>query len=88
MRIKRLNPGPGQESVWNYPRPPALEDCSKRIRVVAGGVKIADSTNTKRVLETSHRLANTLGRICPPLSELSDDAESYVNHLDEPTPER
>ena len=54
MTIKRINPGPGQESVWDYPRPPALEDCSKRIRVVAGGVTIADSTNTKRVLETSH----------------------------------
>lgn len=54
MTIKRLNPGPGQESVWDYPRPPALEDCSKRIRVVAGGVTIADSTSTKRVLETSH----------------------------------
>jgi pimeloyl-ACP methyl ester carboxylesterase len=32
----------------------------------------------------ARRLANTLGRICPPLRELSDDAESYVNRLGEP----
>ena len=32
----------------------------------------------------ARRLANTLGKICPPLRELSDDAESYVNRLDEP----
>ena len=54
MKHKRINLGAGQESVWDYPRPPALEVCSKRIRVVAGGKTIADSTNTKRVLETSH----------------------------------
>ena len=54
MTAKRIKPGPGQESVWDYPRPPRLEDCAKRIRVIADGVVIADSTKTKRVLETSH----------------------------------
>ena len=54
MKVKRITPGPGRESVWDYPRPPQLEDCSKRIRVVANGLTIADSTCTKRVLETSH----------------------------------
>ena len=54
MTTKRIKPGPGQESVWDYPRPPRLEDCTKRIRVIADGVVIADSTKTKRVLETSH----------------------------------
>lgn len=54
MQMKREKPGPGQESVWDYPRPPRLEDCSQRIRVVAGGVTIANSTKTVRVLETSH----------------------------------
>ena len=34
---------PGQESVWNYPRPPRLEPTPRRIRVVLGGVTIADS---------------------------------------------
>jgi uncharacterized protein (DUF427 family) len=54
MRPKRIEPGPGQESVWDYPRPPRLEGCAKRIQVVFNGVVIADTTNAKRVLETSH----------------------------------
>lgn len=50
----RITPGPGQESVWDYPRPPRLEDSDRHIRVVFNGVVIADSRRTKRVLETSH----------------------------------
>lgn len=51
---KRAALGPGQESVWDYPRPPRAEDCGRRIRVVFSGVVIADSCRAKRVLETSH----------------------------------
>jgi len=54
MPIKRIEPGPGQESVWDYPRPPRLEDCGETIKVVVDGEVIAKSTQTKRVLETSH----------------------------------
>ena len=54
MIIKREKPGPGQESVWDYPRPPRLEESHARIRVVVDGLTIANSTRTKRVLETSH----------------------------------
>lgn len=54
MQTKRIEPGPGQESVWDYPRPPRLEDTAKRIRVVFNGVVIADTRSAKRVLETSH----------------------------------
>lgn len=50
----RIPPGPGQESVWDYPRPPALEDCSQHLRVIFNGVTIADTQRAKRVLETSH----------------------------------
>lgn len=50
----RIEPGPGQESVWDYPRPPRIEDSSKRIRVIFNDTVIADSTHTRRVLETSH----------------------------------
>src|SRR4051794_32515728 len=50
---QRIEPGPGQESVWDYPRPPHLEATRARIRVVVGGVTIADSTAALRVLETS-----------------------------------
>ncbi|WP_008318127.1 DUF427 domain-containing protein [Leptolyngbya sp. PCC 6406] len=52
--VQPIIPGPGQESVWDYPRPPRLEPSSRRIRVVFNGVTIADTTQTYRVLETSH----------------------------------
>lgn len=45
--------GPGQESVWDYPRPPRLETVEGRIRVELAGHVVADSTNAFRVLETS-----------------------------------
>jgi uncharacterized protein (DUF427 family) len=46
--------GPGQESVWDYPRPPSAEGSSRRVVVEAGGRVIAESTRTVRVCETSH----------------------------------
>jgi len=52
--MRRETPGPGQESVWDYPRPPRLEPSERRIRVDAGGVTIADTTSALRLLETSH----------------------------------
>lgn len=54
MKPQRVEPGPGQESVWDYPRPPRLEESSDRVRVIVGEWVIADSTSAKRVLETSH----------------------------------
>ena len=51
---ERIKPQPGQESVWDYPRPPRLEPVSERIRVVFNGRTIADTTSAYRVLETSH----------------------------------
>jgi uncharacterized protein (DUF427 family) len=42
------------ENVWDYPRPPALVPCDRRVRLELGGVPIADSTRALRVLETSH----------------------------------
>ncbi|MBV8707462.1 MAG: DUF427 domain-containing protein [Acidobacteriaceae bacterium] len=52
--MKRIEPGPGQESVWDYPRPPRLEMSSRRIRVFFADTLIAESTKAYRVLETSH----------------------------------
>jgi uncharacterized protein (DUF427 family) len=54
LNLKRIKPGPGQESVWDYPRPPQLEDTPKHIQVIFNDVIIADSHQAKRVLETSH----------------------------------
>lgn len=42
------------ENVWDYPRPPALVACERRVVVQAGGEVIADSPRALRVLETSH----------------------------------
>lgn len=53
-KIQPEKPDFGQESVWDYPRPPRVEPSDERVRVVYNGVTIADSTKTLRVLETSH----------------------------------
>ncbi len=47
-------PNPGQESVWDYPRPPRLEPSSSHIVVRVGDQVIAETTRSLRVLETSH----------------------------------
>jgi uncharacterized protein (DUF427 family) len=46
-RLRRL------ESVWDYPRPPSLEPCERRVRVVHEGMTIAESDRALRVLETA-----------------------------------
>lgn len=51
---KRIPPGPGQESVWDYPRPPRVEPTSQHLQVMVDGVVIADTRRALRVLETSH----------------------------------
>jgi uncharacterized protein (DUF427 family) len=52
--IQRIPPQDGQESVWDYPRPPRVEPTPKRIRVIFNGVTLVDTTRAYRVLETSH----------------------------------
>ena len=52
--MRRVEPGPGQESVWDYPRPPRLEGCDRHVVVQLAGVTVADTTASLRVLETSH----------------------------------
>ena len=47
-------PGPGQESVWDYPRPPRVEPSAETVEVHLGGVVVARTTASYRVLETSH----------------------------------
>lgn len=51
---KRIEPGPGQESVWDYPRPPAVVPTTKLVRVVFNGEVVAETRRALRVLETSH----------------------------------
>lgn len=51
---QRDTPGPGQESVWDYPRPPRVENYPGVVVVEFGGQEIARSGRAVRVLETSH----------------------------------
>lgn len=53
MPIDRIEPGPGQESVWDYPRPPRLEPTDRHLVVRFANVTVADSRRAYRVLETS-----------------------------------
>jgi uncharacterized protein (DUF427 family) len=59
-----LPAGPGQESVWDYPRPPRVERSDELVEVRLGGRVVARSDRTLRVLETSH----------PPTYYLPEDA--------------
>ncbi len=52
-RPRRIEPGPGQESVWDYPRPPRLEPTDSHVVVEFAGAVIAESRRSIRVLETS-----------------------------------
>ena len=47
-------PREGQESVWDYPRPPRVEPSSERLELWLGGALVATSVRSLRVLETSH----------------------------------
>ncbi|MDD7969219.1 DUF427 domain-containing protein [Actinomycetospora lemnae] len=52
--MRRVEPGPGQESVWDYPRPPRAEAVRRRAVVTHAGTVVADTDDLVRVLETSH----------------------------------
>jgi uncharacterized protein (DUF427 family) len=54
MRPQPITPEPGQESVWDYPRPPRLERSQRRIKIIFNGETLAESDRAYRVLETSH----------------------------------
>jgi uncharacterized protein (DUF427 family) len=45
---------PGQESVWDYPRPPAVRAVTHDVRVLHRGVLLAHSPRPLQVLETAH----------------------------------
>jgi uncharacterized protein (DUF427 family) len=46
-------PGPGQESVWDYPRPPRLALDRRLVEVYHGHKVVASSRENYRVLETA-----------------------------------
>jgi uncharacterized protein (DUF427 family) len=52
-RPARTEPGPGQESVWDYPRPPVVVGSTRLVRVEHGGEIVAETRRALRVLETA-----------------------------------
>ena len=54
MRPRPDPVGPGQESVWHYPRPPIAEPTPSRVMIEHEGQVIADTRASVRTLETSH----------------------------------
>ena len=53
-RAAPIAPGPGQESVWDYPRPPRIERVPERLEVKFAGEIVAATERGLRILETSH----------------------------------
>ena len=53
-RPQRIEPGPGQLSVWDFPRPPDLVQWHERVVVTLAGQVVAETTEAWCVLETSH----------------------------------
>ena len=51
---RRAPAGPGQESVWNYPRPPRVEPTKALVSIELCGRVITSTRAALRVLETSH----------------------------------
>ena len=54
MRPVHVEPEPGQESVWDYPRPPALVPDGRRVLITFADEVVADTTRALKILETSH----------------------------------
>jgi len=48
-----VEPAPGQESVWDYPRPPRLMECAQWVEVRSRKQLIARSNRCLRILETA-----------------------------------
>jgi uncharacterized protein (DUF427 family) len=48
-----LVPMAGQESVWDYPRPPRIASSGRRVEVKSGGRLIASTGAAIRILETA-----------------------------------
>ncbi len=46
-------PGPGQESAWDYPRPPKLVPDGRLVKVFYGDHTVASSNSAYRILETA-----------------------------------
>ena len=79
--MKRERPGPGQESVWDYPRPPRVEPETRIVRIVLSGDTIATTDRALRVLETSHPPTFYIPRAdCDPACLEEHDHRSFCEY--------
>jgi uncharacterized protein (DUF427 family) len=53
MKPNPIKPNSGQESVWDYPRPPVIVADSRLVQVRLDGALIAQTRRAQRVLETA-----------------------------------
>ena len=54
MKKEPYDPAKGEESVWDYPRPPKIEATNSNIKIFLGREQIVGTKKAFRVLETSH----------------------------------
>lgn len=54
VTVRRDPVGPGQESVWEYPRPAIAERTGRHLLIRHRGVVVAETRRGVRTLETSH----------------------------------
>ena len=94
-RVQPDRPGPGQESVWDYPRPPRLERSGEEVEVRLGGRTVARTDAAYRVLETSHPPTYYLpadafddGVLQPVAGTTSCEWKGQAAYFDLVTPER
>lgn len=62
------------ESVWDYPRPPAVQPVGRPVRVELGGAPLAALRHALRVLETSHPPTVYIPRADIDVARLADSA--------------
>ena len=77
------------ESVWDYPRPPAIDPVDDHVRIIHGGEVLCESTNTIRILETSHpptyyipRAAFTEGTLEPVAGQTMCEFKGVASYAD------
>lgn len=63
MRVIPDPIGPGQESVWSYPRPAVAEPSQRRLKILHRDVIVAETQKGIRTLETSHPPTFTFHRL-------------------------
>ncbi len=51
--VRRERPGPNQESVWDYPRPPAVRPAKALIRAYLGDTLVLESDRALQIVETA-----------------------------------